>query len=130
MLVVDATVALGACTVENGFAELPDDDFVAPRLMWSEARSVLHEQLWRGRVELDDAERTRSRLEHCPVRHRDHRRLGEEAWQLADQLGLAKTYDCEYLALARLLACRVVTLDGRLRRGAERLGLVVLPSEL
>jgi predicted nucleic acid-binding protein len=36
----------------------------------------------------------------------------------------------EYLALARLLGGRVVTLDGRLRRGADRTGLVVAPTEL
>jgi predicted nucleic acid-binding protein len=45
-------------------------------------------------------------------------------------MGWAKTYDAEYLALARLLGCRVVTLDLRLRRGADRLGLVVTPGEL
>ncbi|MCA1677863.1 MAG: hypothetical protein LC777_02390, partial [Actinobacteria bacterium] len=70
------------------------------------------------------------RLESAPVRRRSHRRLRREAWRLADELGWAKTYDAEYLALAALLGCRVVTVDGRLRRGADRLGLVVLPSEL
>jgi predicted nucleic acid-binding protein len=45
-------------------------------------------------------------------------------------MGWAKTYDAEYVALARLLGARVVTLDARLRRGADRLGLVVLPEEL
>ena len=69
-------------------------------------------------------------LEHAPVRRRSPRRLGEEAWRVADELGWTKTYDAEYLALARLLRCRAVTLDGPLRRGAGRLGLVVLPSEL
>jgi hypothetical protein len=32
--------------------------------------------------------------------------------------------------MARLLDTRVVTLDMRLRRGADRLGLVVTPAEL
>lgn len=50
--------------------------------------------------------------------------------RIASELGWAKTYDAEYLALARLLDTRVVTLDLRLRRGAERLGLVVTPDEL
>jgi hypothetical protein len=38
--------------------------------------------------------------------------------------------DAEYLALAHLLDCRLVTLDARLRRGAARLGFVVTPLEL
>jgi predicted nucleic acid-binding protein len=45
-------------------------------------------------------------------------------------LGWAKTYDAEYVALARLLGCRLVTLDARLRRGADRLGFVISPDEL
>ncbi|MGH8328226.1 MAG: hypothetical protein ACRET2_15855 [Steroidobacteraceae bacterium] len=35
-----------------------------------------------------------------------------------------------HVALAQILDCRLVTLDGRLRRGAERLGFVVTPAEL
>ena len=45
-------------------------------------------------------------------------------------LGWARTYDAEYLALARLLDCRVVTVDARLLRGTRRLGFVVAPSDL
>jgi hypothetical protein len=32
--------------------------------------------------------------------------------------------DAQYVALASILGCRLVTLDGRLRRGAARLGFV------
>jgi len=42
----------------------------------------------------------------------------------------ARTYDAEYLALARLLDCRVVTVDARLLHGTRRLGFVVAPSDL
>jgi predicted nucleic acid-binding protein len=49
---------------------------------------------------------------------------------VADELGWAKTYDAEYVALAGLLGCLLVTLDARLRRSADRLGFVVSPSEL
>ena len=103
---------------------------MAPALMWSEARSVLHELTWRGEVTAEDAETTRARLEGCPVKRRDHRRLGDEAWRIADALGWAKTYDAEYVGLALLLRCRLVTLDARLHRGAERFGCVVAPDEL
>ena len=130
MLVVDATVALYACGVEDGFRILQDSDLVAPPLMWSEARSALHEMLWRGEIRADDARETRGRLEASPVSSRSPRRLGPEAWATADEFGWAKTYDAEYVALARLLGCHLVTLDARLRRGAARSGVVVSPAEL
>ncbi|MHB8451175.1 MAG: type II toxin-antitoxin system VapC family toxin [Mycobacteriales bacterium] len=130
MLVVDATVALRACGTELGFAELLDPDLAAPPLMWSEARSVLHELTWRREVSLADAELTRARLESSAVARRHPRRLGDEAWRIAGEFGWAKTYDAEYVALAGLLECRLVTLDARLRRGADRLGFVVAPHEL
>jgi predicted nucleic acid-binding protein len=129
-LVVDASVAVPACLAADGFAVLPDRDLVAPALLWSETRSVIHELVWRGEVEPADGDAAREALERCPVRRVDDERLGGEAWQVSDELGRAKTYDAEYVALARLLACLVVTLDARLRRGADRLGLVVSVSEL
>jgi predicted nucleic acid-binding protein len=64
------------------------------------------------------------------MRPADHPELRDEAWRLADVLGWAKTYDAEYVAMARLLGCRLVTLDARLRRGADRLGFVVSVEEL
>jgi predicted nucleic acid-binding protein len=130
VLVVDATVVLHASGSADGFDEFGGETLVAPALMWSEARSVLHELRWRGEVAQEDAEATRARMERCPVKRRDHRRLGQEAWRIADALGWAKTYDAEYVGLAVLLRCRLVTLDARLRRGAERFGCVVGPDEL
>jgi predicted nucleic acid-binding protein len=56
--------------------------------------------------------------------------LAMAAWEVAEEFGWAKTYDAEYVALAKRNDCRLVTVDGRLRRGAERLGFVVTPAEL
>lgn len=130
MLVLDASVAFAASAAPGGFDEFGGDQLVAPPLMWSEARSAIHELAWRGQIAPSDAEATRHRLERCPVDRRAPRNLGGEAWRVAEELGWAKTYDAEYVALARLLQCRLVTLDARLRSGTDRLGFVIAPSEL
>ncbi len=129
MLVVDATVALAAASADNGL-DYFDDELVAPPLMWSESRSVLHEMAWRGEIHPEDAIATCVRLERSRIGRRAPAKLGAEAWDLANELGWAKTYDAEYVALAGLLKCRLVTLDARLRRGAVRLGYVVGPDEV
>jgi len=130
MLVLDASVAAAASLATDGFAEFASEQLVSLPLMWSEARSSLHELAWRQVIAGDEAEEARSRLESCPVDQRSHPELGDEAWRVAEQFGWAKTYDAEYVALARLLDCRLVTLDARLRRATERLGFVVGPHEL
>jgi predicted nucleic acid-binding protein len=129
-LVLDATIVVAACLGRAGFHELPDEDLLAPPLLWPEARSVLHLAAWRGRIPQEYLAEALQRLERAPIRSRNPSRLGSEAWRLADELGWGRTYDAEYVALASLLRCRMVTLDERLRRGADRLGFVVSPTEL
>jgi predicted nucleic acid-binding protein len=129
-LVLDSNVVVAACTADEGFSSFGDETLIAPPLMWSEFYSSVHEARWRGELSDSEAADVVSALERGPVRPRAHRRLRREAWRLADGFGWAKTYDVEYVALASLLGCRLVTLDGRLRRGADRLGFVVSPTEL
>ncbi len=97
--------------------------------MWSEARSTLHLRTWRGLLSQRDGEALRRRLERSPVCRRSPSGLARRLAR-ADEMGWARTYDAEYVALPRLLDCRLVTLDSRLRRGADRLALVVSPAEL
>lgn len=130
MLVIDANVAAAACGGEgDGFKALGDELASVP-LMWSEARSSLHLKLHKGEIGREDAEIIHARLESCPVERMDPPNLGAEAWRIAEEMGWGRTYDAEYVALATLLGCRLVTLDTRLRRGADRLGIVITPSEL
>lgn len=129
-LVVDASVAIPACLSSAGFSPLREGDLTAPTLLWSECLSALHELQWRGEITSEDADAAREALATSPVRPVDHPNLRDEAWRIADALGWAKTYDAEYVATARLLDCRMVTLDRRVRRGADRLGFVVTVDEL
>lgn len=129
-LVVDATVTIASVGSAEGFKALGDDDLVAPSLMWSEARSTLHLGLLNGKVSAQHAKVQHEHLERCPVRRVDEPDLGRTAWRIAEQFGWGRTYDAEYVALAQILGCRLVTLDGALRRGADRLGFVVSPAEL
>lgn len=129
-LVVDASVAVAASATPLGFARLRGFELVAPPLLWVEAVSALHAAMWRGELHRDQAEPTLRRMLTAPIKRTDPRALPREAWAVADELGWAKTYDANYVALARILRCRLVTLDARLRRGTARLGFVIGPTEL
>jgi predicted nucleic acid-binding protein len=130
MLVVDATVVLAACAADDGFAHFADPDLVAPPLMWSEARAVLHELARRGDLPAAQARRMRRAVDRAPVAEQGHPSLGEASWDIADRMGLSRTYAAEYVALARLLGCRLVTLDAEIARRAHRLAVVVGPAQL
>ncbi len=98
--------------------------------MWSEALSALRETMWRGGMSEQLASVARSRLLGAPVQRRTPDALYEEAWHVAKQLGWAKTYDAEYVALARMLDCPLLTLDEKLRRGAGHLIRILAPADL
>lgn len=130
MLVIDASTAIDLCLAPDGFSALSDKDLIAPPLILSETLSALHEMRWRGSLPEDMVTLGLERRREMPVRIIESKRLHEEAWKIADDFGWAKTYDAEYVALAKLSECRLMTVDARLRRGANRLGFVVTPAEL
>ena len=119
--VVDANVGFELVSAPRATERLAADEPVAPPLLWPEVRSALHVARWRGLLTHEDAAVARDLLESSSIRERRHRRLGEEAWAIADALGWSKTYDAEYLALARLLRVPIATFDQRVARAAERL---------
>ena len=129
-LVLDASAVLNACLGQDGFRPYARETLVAPPLLWSEVPSALHEGQWRGELPREAATGALKRLAEARIIRKTHPRLILEAWRIADELGWAKTYDAEFVALAALLDCQLVTLDLRLRRGAAALGFVVTPTEL
>jgi predicted nucleic acid-binding protein len=130
LLVVDASIAVGDCLSAAVLRTLGDEQFTAPPLLWPESRSALRVLAHRGDISREDARNGAERLETIPIQSRVPAGLGREAWRIADELGWVRAYDAEYVALASMLGCRLVTLDARLRRGADRLGFVVSPTEL
>jgi predicted nucleic acid-binding protein len=129
-LVIDASVAVAAAANPLGFERFRRFQLVAPPLLWIEAVSTLHAMVWRGELRSEQAPSVRDRVLSAPVKRLEPERHSLEAWSVADELGWAKTYDANYVALARMLGCRLVTLDARMRRGTERFGFVVGPTEL
>jgi predicted nucleic acid-binding protein len=135
VLVLDASIVveLSLDRIGSGATDaLGQEELVAPPLLWSEVPSALHELAFREEISQALADWALKRFLAGDI-HVDERRpdeLTRTAWQLADNLGWAKTYDAEYVALAKILNCRLVTIDGRLKRGADRLGFVVTPEEL
>jgi predicted nucleic acid-binding protein len=130
VLVIDASAAVDLCLAPDGFDDLSGEDLLAPPLILSESLSALHEMRWREEIPEDMAALGLRRREAMPVRIEQPSDLSREAWRIAEEFGWAKTYDAEYVALAKINGCRLVTVDGRLRRGADRLGFVVTPAEL
>lgn len=103
---------------------------VAPPLMWSEAASALRSAVYRKELSAGVGGEAIRSLGEVEIQRSVPSTLYLEAWAIAEQLGWAKTYDAEYLALARILNCRVVTRDARLKRGAEKLVPIVGPDQL
>ena len=130
MLVVDAAVVITACLSEAGLEPLAKEQLIAPYLMWSEASSVVHELLFRNEISRDLAATAVHRLSEADISPRRPKGLTDEAWRIADRLGWTKTYDAEYLALARLLRCRLLTTDAKLKAAGSRVVEVIGPTEL
>jgi predicted nucleic acid-binding protein len=128
-LVLDASVAFQACIALESFAVFGRERLVAPPLLWPEVRSSLHAALWRREISPALARIALEQLQAAPIASRSPAGLGMEAWRIADEFGWAKTYDAEYVALAALLRCRLVTADDALRRATARLGFVIGPTQ-
>jgi len=129
--VLDASAAVYLAAMDATWSGFDRFVFHAPPLMWSEALSGLSQAAHRGDMSASNLDRAVARLEALPVARSEadasHRRM---ALDIALQLGWAKTYDAEYVALARTLECSLLTTDRRLQRGAERIVDTVGPSDL
>jgi Predicted nucleic acid-binding protein, contains PIN domain len=107
--------------------ELPaGHELLAPTLLRSQTLSALHEAVSRGDLAADVARDHLARLGRMPIRLLGDAVLRRRAWDVADRLGWASTYDAEYVALTLLQADAFITLDKQLARRVE--GIVATAS--
>jgi predicted nucleic acid-binding protein len=99
---------------------------LAPTLLRSQTLSVLHEAVQRGELAVDVARDRLARIARMPIRLLGDAVLRRRAWDLAEQLGWASTYDAEYVALTQLQADAFVTRNAKLARSVR--GIVATAS--
>src|SRR5919106_848334 len=103
----------------NGIEVSGNHELLAPTLLRSQTLSALHEAVQRGEIPADAARDRLTRIGKMPIRLLGDAVLRRRAWEVADQLGWAQTYDAEYVALTQLQADALVTLDAELTRRVE-----------
>ena len=102
-----------------GIEIAPGHQLLAPTLLRSQALSALHQAVHAGELPRAVALDRLARIRAMPIRLLGDAVLRRRAWDLADQLGWATTYDAEYVALTQLQADALVTLDPDLARRVE-----------
>ena len=121
--VVDTSAVLHLASEE---VEVSEHELLAPTLLRSQALSALHEAAQRGELPADVARDRLTRIGRMPIRLLGDAVLRRRAWDVADRLGWASTYDAEYVALTLLQADAFITLDAELARSVE--GIVATAS--
>jgi predicted nucleic acid-binding protein len=122
--VVDASAVLCLASAE---IEVPaEHTLLAPTLLRSQTLSALHEAVARGEITAEVARDRLARIGRMPIRLLGDAVLRRRAWDVADRLGWASTYDAEYVALTQLQGDALVTLDAVLARSVE--GIVATAS--
>ena len=126
--VVDAPTLLHIVSV--GVPIHPDHQLVAPNSVRSEALSLLYGQVRRGDLREEEALRLHERLTEVKMRLLGDRVSRRTAWRIAREHGWDAIGDAEYLAVTRLQADALVTVDESLARRAEGIVPVASPDAL
>ena len=114
----------------DGAAVADEHQLVAPTLLRSQVLALLYQSVRRGDVTQADAGRQLDYVRGLRIRLLGDHVLQRHAWSLAEQLGWDDTFDAEYVALARLQADALVTLNAGLARAVEGLVTLAAPQAL
>jgi predicted nucleic acid-binding protein len=92
-------------------------ELYAPTLWRSETLSAMYEAVRRGDIVAEVARERLAFINGLKIRLLGDALLRRRAWEVAEQLGLDTTYSAEYVALAKLQRCTLVSMDrGWLKR--------------
>ncbi len=104
--------------VDNDLTVNPSHQLVAPNSVRSEALTILLDDVVHGRRSEKAALETHERMTACKIRLLGDRVSRRTAWQIARQNDWSTLRDAEYLAITRLQADALVTVDPRLKARA------------
>lgn len=89
----------------------PAKELYAPTLWRSEVLSAVYEAVRRGELGDDEARASLAYVNALKIRLLGDAVLRRRAWEIALELDLATTYQAEYVALAQLQKCTLVSTD-------------------
>jgi predicted nucleic acid-binding protein len=112
--VIDAPTLLHL--VGNEIAVNPEHQLVAPNLLRSEAMHLLLQAVRRGELRESQALEQHERLTELKIRLLGDRVSRRTAFKIALDQGWPTTYGAEYLAVTRLQADALVTVDSQFAR--------------
>ena len=117
--VVDPGVAVRLAT--DGASIPAGHALVAPTLLRSQALALVYASVRAGTTDERAARRTLDGIRGLRIRLLGDRVLQAAAWDVARTLDWPDTYQAEYIALTRLQADALVTLDAELAEAASTL---------
>jgi predicted nucleic acid-binding protein len=117
--VIDAPTLLHL--VGSGVQVSPRHQIVAPNPIRSQALSLLLEAVRNGELTEDQALQHHERFTELKMRLLGDRVSRRTAWRIARKQGWKTTYDAEYLAVTKLQADALVTVDPAMATKAKNL---------
>lgn len=108
----------------------PNHQIVAPNPIRSQALTLLLAAVADGELTEREALRRHDRLTGLKMRLLGDRMSRRTAWTIAREQGWSTTYEAEYLAVTRLQADALVTVDPALARAARDLVPLASPDAL
>ena len=126
--VIDATTLLHL--VAEDVQVDPAHQLVAPNMIRSQALALLLQAVARGQLDEAEALSRHDRLTAMKMRLLGDRVSRRVAWRIAREHEWDSTYEAEYLAVTRLQADALVTIDPALAAKAEHIVQLAPPEAL